>query len=111
LAPRLAERLEWLAPTAERVRLYSTVTGRAVSGASLGPDYWAQNLAAPVRFSDAVAAAAADGVSAFLEIGPASLGVSLRESAGRNGPKVTVLSSMRGGRPEPEAIREALAAL
>lgn len=40
-----------LPPTAE---MFSSVTGERVSQRDLGPDYWADNLTNPVRFSDAI---------------------------------------------------------
>ncbi len=49
---------------------YSTVFGRAHDGTGLGPEYWWQNVRAPVRFADAVSAVLADGCNILLEIGP-----------------------------------------
>jgi acyl transferase domain-containing protein len=68
-AALLGRRLE-LRPAAATTPLFSTVTGKQVDGAELDAGYWADNLRRPVRFSDAIAALAEDGVDVFLEIGP-----------------------------------------
>ncbi len=59
LTARLAAALQGITPRSARVPLWSTVTGARVDGRELGPDYWAQNLRAPVRFGPAVRAALA----------------------------------------------------
>ena len=62
--------LEGIQPGRTLDPFYSTVFGRAHDGTGLGPDYWWQNVRAPVRFADAVAAALGDGCRILLEIGP-----------------------------------------
>lgn len=56
-----------------RLPLYSTVTGGMIDGAALNAEYWWRNVRNPVRFLDAIAAAAADGCRVFVEIGPRSI--------------------------------------
>ncbi|MGW5479507.1 SDR family NAD(P)-dependent oxidoreductase [Streptomyces sp. NPDC004008] len=54
-----------------RVPLVSGVFGRVVKPGELSdPDYWVRQVREPVRFADAVAAMSADGVDAFVEVGP-----------------------------------------
>ena len=62
--------LEGIRPGRALDPFYSTVYGRAHDGTGLGPEYWWQNVRAPVRFADAVAAAVSDGCRILLEIGP-----------------------------------------
>ena len=48
----------------------STVTGAGSTAQALGAAYWWRNIREPVRFADAVQAAADLGCRAFVEIGP-----------------------------------------
>ncbi|WP_158562749.1 type I polyketide synthase [Marinitenerispora sediminis] len=73
LLPRLRAALEGLAPsdTRDGTVFHSTVTGGPVEGARLDAEYWVRQLRAPVRFTDALAAAApADAV--VVEVGARS---------------------------------------
>jgi phthiocerol/phenolphthiocerol synthesis type-I polyketide synthase C len=67
---QVARGLASLAPRAPALPFYSTVTGARVGGAELDGEYWWRNIRDPVRFDDAVAAMAADGIQIFLEVGP-----------------------------------------
>ena len=51
-------------------RFYSAVLGRYDDGMALGPEYWWQNVRAPVRFAETLGKAIADGCNILLEIGP-----------------------------------------
>nr|WP_062339551.1 type I polyketide synthase [Herbidospora sakaeratensis] len=53
-----------------RFPLVSTLTGAAVTGEVLDPDYWVRQVREPVRFADAVATLRETGVRTFVEIGP-----------------------------------------
>ncbi|MFD1703914.1 SDR family NAD(P)-dependent oxidoreductase [Methylopila henanensis] len=68
-APLLAD-LATLKPKAGKVAFVSSVTGALTDGAALDADYWWDNVRQPVRFADAVEAAAAAGARVFVEIGP-----------------------------------------
>ncbi|GGG35584.1 hypothetical protein GCM10010964_24330 [Caldovatus sediminis] len=68
--PRLLADLAALAPRRAAIPFVSTVTGAALPGEQCGAAYWWRNLRAPVRFMDAVRAAAGEGAGLFLEIGP-----------------------------------------
>lgn len=59
-----------LAPRETVVPFVSTVTGDVLAGPALDAGYWWRNIRSPVRFSDAVARAGAEGGTHFLEIGP-----------------------------------------
>ena len=68
ILPELRSALGDLAPTTAKIPLISTTAGR--NGAPMfGADYWLANLRNPVRFSEAVATAAAEH-GAFVEISP-----------------------------------------
>ncbi|HEY0291343.1 MAG TPA: SDR family NAD(P)-dependent oxidoreductase [Hansschlegelia sp.] len=67
--PLLAD-LGGLQPGATLRPFVSSVFGRTVEGGELGADYWWANVRRPVVFSDAVAAAIAEGARVFVEIGP-----------------------------------------
>jgi len=57
-----------LTPSSGSVAFYSTVSGTRRDGDTLDAAYWWDNMRRPVRFSDAVAAMAADGCALFVEI-------------------------------------------
>ncbi|GAA3942675.1 type I polyketide synthase [Streptomyces gulbargensis] len=56
---------------APRIAVVSTLTGKVAGGNDLRtPEYWADQVRGTVRFADAVATLAAQGVTATLELGP-----------------------------------------
>ncbi|WP_326830209.1 SDR family NAD(P)-dependent oxidoreductase [Streptosporangium sp. NBC_01810] len=64
----LASRLTYGAP---RVPIVSTLTGQAATAEQLcSPDYWVDQVRGTVRFADGVRALHAQGVRAYLELGP-----------------------------------------
>ncbi|MYU22512.1 type I polyketide synthase [Streptomyces sp. SID8352] len=65
LAEALTGRLD---PAPPRVPLYSSVDGAALTGRPMDARYWGDNLRMPVRFADAVRAAARDGHDTFVEL-------------------------------------------
>ncbi|HBF84812.1 MAG TPA: beta-ketoacyl synthase [Streptomyces sp.] len=69
LQPGLRTALAGVRPSAPQVTMVSTVTGAPLTE---GPDadYWCDNLRAPVRFTDAVAALLAEGYDTFVELAP-----------------------------------------
>ncbi|WP_413207805.1 SDR family NAD(P)-dependent oxidoreductase [Rhodospirillum sp. A1_3_36] len=97
----LLERLAGLTPAVPTCPLVSTVTGQPVTG--LGTDlmdaaYWWRNVRSPVRFRDALERAFALGVTHCLEIGAKPvLEGAIREAAGEQARKITVLSVLDGG--------------
>ncbi|RZF26938.1 SDR family NAD(P)-dependent oxidoreductase [Paraburkholderia sp. UYCP14C] len=62
-----------LAPGAATRGFVSTVTGDELAGTELDAHYWWRNIREPVRFGDAIARIAQNGVRLFLEIGPHSI--------------------------------------
>ncbi|MFG1304617.1 SDR family NAD(P)-dependent oxidoreductase [Xanthobacter autotrophicus] len=63
----LAESIAYGAPD---VPILSNLTGRLETTALASADYWCRHVLAPVRFLDGISAAAARGISLFVEIGP-----------------------------------------
>ncbi|KOF19764.1 beta-ketoacyl synthase [Ensifer adhaerens] len=59
-----------IAPRRAEVTYLSTVTGAALDGTQLDPDYWWKNVREPVRFQAAAEAAIELGCRLFVEISP-----------------------------------------
>jgi phthiocerol/phenolphthiocerol synthesis type-I polyketide synthase C len=105
----LLKGLDGLAPQPGRSRFISTVTGADLPGKELGAPYWWDNIRKPVLFAPAIAALAADGFNAFLEIGPHPiLDGYLRECLRPSGGNAVALASLRRREPEDEALRATL---
>jgi acyl transferase domain-containing protein/NADPH:quinone reductase-like Zn-dependent oxidoreductase/acyl carrier protein len=105
--------LKGLAPAAGTVALASTVTGDILDGTQFGAGYWWRNIREPVRFSEAVQAAAKRGARIFVEVGPRPtllphIGDCL-EPLGVDGATVGVLNKKpAGGDPFLRALASAL---
>ena len=67
---KLIQDLADIKPRNPKLSYYSTVTGDKLEGRALGAEYWWHNIRKPVRFNEAVMAAARDGSRLFMEIGP-----------------------------------------
>ncbi|WP_313918242.1 non-ribosomal peptide synthetase/type I polyketide synthase [Tahibacter sp.] len=77
-----------------RLPFYSTLTGaKLAAGQALTADYWIEQITAPVRFADALAALRADGFERFLEIGTSDV---LTGFAHAGGAALTTASLTRG---------------
>lgn len=70
LASALVPMLSDLTPRGSTVPIYSTVDASVRDGADFDAPYWGRNLTHPVRFGDTVQRMLADGISAFVELGP-----------------------------------------
>ncbi len=64
---QVAERITYAAPT---VAIVSNVTGKAMTGDLVTPDYWVRHLRQAVRFADGMATLQEMKMDAFVEIGP-----------------------------------------
>jgi acyl transferase domain-containing protein/acyl carrier protein len=96
---------------APRIGLVSNLTGRLASARELGsPEYWRRHLREPVRFAAGLETLRAQGIDAFVEIGPspALLGIGRRVLGDAAG---AWMASLRPGRGDWEQMLEGLAAL
>ncbi|MFD8985673.1 SDR family NAD(P)-dependent oxidoreductase, partial [Streptomyces sp. NPDC059564] len=95
---------------APRVPVVSTLTGHLVPAEEFGSaDYWVRHVREAVRFADAVASLADEGVRTFLEIGPGgALTAMAQDSLDEHAVTVPLL---RTDRAEDVAVTTALAQL
>ncbi|MFH9869076.1 SDR family NAD(P)-dependent oxidoreductase [Streptomyces lydicus] len=109
--PALRTALAGLTPRPAEVPFYSTVVDAGTTPA-FDADYWCDNLRRPVRFAEAVAAAAADRHQVYVELSPHpvvthSVERSLEGLAGAP----VVLPTLRREEDEQTTLRTQLAAL
>ncbi|HET6346381.1 MAG TPA: type I polyketide synthase, partial [Myxococcota bacterium] len=92
-----------------KIPIISTLSGEQLSAEqATDPSYWARQVREGVRFADAVAKLSELGSATFIELGPdAALSPMATESLG--GAEAAVVPTLRGGRPEQEALAGALA--
>ncbi|EGX61519.1 modular polyketide synthase [Streptomyces zinciresistens K42] len=96
------------------VALVSNVTGGAAgAGEVCVPEYWVRHVREAVRFADGVRALGAQGVTAFVEVGPDGvLSAMAREClTGEEASASVVVPVLRKDRPETGALTTALAEL
>jgi acyl transferase domain-containing protein len=110
---RLAGALADLRPGKFGVPFYSTVAEDPRAPVVLDADYWVANLRRPVRMRQAVAAAVADGMTAFVEVSPHpvlthAVGDTLKDAGCERG---VVLPSLRRDQDEQRTLRTQVAAL
>ena len=102
---------------ASKATFVSSVTGETMDGAAMDAGYWWLNVREPVRFSDAVAAAAKTGARVFVEIGPSpTLLTHIADSIDERSATVATLSVLdkrdrgeKGVDPITSAVATALA--
>ncbi|MFI1801224.1 SDR family NAD(P)-dependent oxidoreductase [Streptomyces sp. NPDC020379] len=101
--------LSGLVSRAPRLPMYSTVTGGPVEAGQLDADYWWRSARRPVRFADAVGAAAEAGLAAAVEIAPqpSVAGPLNRIAADARGGAFPVFSPVGREKCTGQAVREA----
>src|SRR5690606_27191528 len=110
LLPELANVVSHIRAGAPAVRMISTVTGDDAADGALSGDYWVRNLREPVRFGDAVARLAAEGIDAFVEISPNPILLpSIEQCLPYAG--ATLAGSLRRDADERAVLLDSLAAL
>jgi polyketide synthase 13 len=112
LAP-LARELGQVRAATPHTRRYTTVLDDPRAGARCDTDYWLANLRRPVRFTQAVRAAAEDGHRVFVEIAPhptqlLPMTETLRAAGAAD---ALVAGTLRRGTDDALAFRSALAGL
>ncbi|MFE7356174.1 type I polyketide synthase [Streptomyces sp. NPDC057543] len=138
MEPMLAEfadvvrRLSFAAP---RLPLITAVPGRAATAEEVcTPEFWVDHVRRPVRFADSVAYLGEQGAAHYVELGPDGVLTGLvrdclavskpypdgpdtgeagggEAGGGERGPVPLVLPTLRGKRPEADALLDTLAAL
>jgi acyl transferase domain-containing protein/acyl carrier protein len=97
-----------------QIPVISNTSGELLrAGEAADPAYWVLHVRQPVRFADGISTLLAQGVTTFLEIGPAgALTATTQECLEASGDQTTLppvaIPTLREGRPEPEAIALAL---
>ncbi|WP_019548883.1 type I polyketide synthase [Streptomyces sulphureus] len=111
--PLITRALSDLVPDEPEVPVYTTVLDDARKTPAFDADYWAANARNPVRFTDAVTAAAEDDHRVFLEISPHPIVTqSVTEALTAAGvADAHVGASTRREAPERETLLGSLAAL
>ncbi len=72
-----------IAPRTAKIPLFSTLHGRVIDGTDMDADYWAAQITSPVRFADAIDAAASQTPPTHLvELGPRSTLLALARRCG-----------------------------
>ncbi|MGW1408344.1 type I polyketide synthase [Streptomyces sp. NPDC002403] len=133
MEPALAEfadvvrRLSFAAP---RLPLITAVAGRAATVEEVcTPEFWVDHVRRPVRFADSVAYLGEQGAAQYVELGPDGVLTGLvrdclavpgpesdgpdtgEAGGGERGPVPLVLPTLRGKRPEADALLDTLATL
>ncbi|MFL6594022.1 MAG: SDR family NAD(P)-dependent oxidoreductase [Chthoniobacterales bacterium] len=101
-----------IAPSAAKLPMISTVTGKPVHGSELNVDYWWRNVRQPVLFAPAIEEAIRDGCTALLEIGPHPVMASaLAEIIHAQKSQAITVASLRRGEDERSTMLRGLATL
>jgi acyl transferase domain-containing protein/aryl carrier-like protein len=101
-----------IGPRAAAVPLFSSVTGRAVDGRELGPEYWWHNVRRTVRFADGVERVIEHGCDNVIELGAHPvLAAAVAECYATRGKNVTLLPSLRRQEVERQRMLQSLAGL
>ncbi|MGH7729554.1 MAG: acyltransferase domain-containing protein, partial [Vulcanimicrobiaceae bacterium] len=108
----LRELVARMALAPPRLRFVSTVTGRWIGAdEATSPDYWARHARERVRFAPALATVVAEGVRAFLELGPGATLATLALQGAARGTGSLVLGALPGPDEPGGALAGALEAL
>ena len=108
----IAERLRDIRPRTASIPLYSTLLGRIINGNEVDAEYWATNLREPVDFATVAGRIFHAGKRTFLELSPnPALLTPIKQTAALHDGNAVVLSSLRSGFGEREAMLESAGAL
>jgi polyketide synthase 2/polyketide synthase 5 len=112
LLGELRAALSGLAPVPPRVPFYTTVLDDPLAPPDFDAAYWCANLRDPVRLAPALAAAAADRHTVYVEVSPHPVVAhAVARSLAGLVDRPVVLPTLRRGEDEPAALRTGLAAL
>ncbi|HSX99181.1 MAG TPA: type I polyketide synthase, partial [Streptomyces sp.] len=92
------------------IPVVSNVTGAIADERDLTtPGYWVRHIRQTVRFADGIRRLEAEGVTAFVEVGPDSVLSALTHDSLQDPDAATAVSVLRRDRPEPQSLLTALA--
>ncbi|WP_369172977.1 type I polyketide synthase [Streptomyces sp. R28] len=101
---------------APQLSIVSDVTGEVLSAEEIqDPEYWVRHVREAVRFLDGIRTLEAEGVTAFLELGPDGVLSAMAQDCVTSGSgaeqQLTFVPALRKNRDEPDALLTALAEL
>ncbi|WP_344314609.1 type I polyketide synthase, partial [Streptomyces rhizosphaericus] len=105
---RVVRGLSFQTPT---LALVSNVTGQPVAADEMcSPEYWVRHVREAVRFADGMRSLAAQGVTAYLEVGPDGVLSAMARDCltGESASAPVVVPVLRKGRPDAQALVTAL---
>ncbi|MEV5831832.1 SDR family NAD(P)-dependent oxidoreductase, partial [Spirillospora sp. NPDC052242] len=110
---RFREEAAGLAYRPPAVPVVSNLTGRLAGPDELtSPEYWTRHIRETVRFHQGLETLREQGVTRFVELGPAAVLTSLaHESLGEEAGRAVLVATGRHDRPEVESLAEAAARL
>ena len=112
LREELVSSLQDLRPSAAKIPVYSTVTGKREDGLHLTSSYWYDNVREPVYFSGALEVMLRDGFDLFVEIGPhPALSSGAEELFAKLGTGAQICPSLRRGEAELLRFKQTLGIL
>jgi acyl transferase domain-containing protein/acyl carrier protein len=97
----VAEGLSFSEP---RIPIVSNVTGGLVAAELADPGYWVDHVRQPVRFVDGVRTLEREGVTRFLELGPAGVLTALARQSLDEEREAVLAPALRARHPEPETF-------
>lgn len=108
-ADALLKGLKDLAPRAESIPFFSTVTGGKLAGTACVAEHWAHGVRQPVEFAPAILALANENVDVWLELGAhPALVRSIQECLVDKGGKPAILASVRREREHESLLDTAM---
>ncbi|MGR3939504.1 SDR family NAD(P)-dependent oxidoreductase, partial [Streptomyces sp. BRA346] len=104
----VAQGLSYEAPS---IPIVSNLTGDVVSAEEIATaDFWVRHVREAVRFLDGVRTLEARGVTTYVELGPDGVLTAMAQEC-VTGDDIAFVSALRKGKPEAEALTDALARL
>lgn len=97
--------------TETKIDLYSTVTGKKISGSRINGSYWWKNVRQPVLFSNAIKTLMQDKYNIFIEIGPHPVLRNSMQECIKTSNDFYFLQTLNKNEPEQQTFFDAIAKL